>query len=166
MQLSHGLVSPLSSALPVGFAFDFCAHGSVLLLQGCALPFRSPPRAAHRVRPRSPLEGCLGIEIIGGYVTVFLSREFFLNAIGSLPVRGRIVMLSGQAPPPPVHIRWVLFLYAIGSDCQHRPCAGIFHALRHRVWFLATARYHHVTARASIRLSGSLGASCHVHGHP
>ncbi|KAH9041233.1 hypothetical protein EDB85DRAFT_2247886 [Lactarius pseudohatsudake] len=191
-----GVVFVIGFAL-LAFAYDLCA-------QGCALPFRSPPRAAHRVRPRSPLEGCLGIEIIGG--------EFFLNAIGSLPVRGRTVALSGQALPPPVHIRWVRRLLPMGvPDYLGRYCSSTrsgqivntararesFMPYAIRVWFLATARahhftalplrlrvllyhcpcvgkqscvryrvgvitacYHHVTARASIRLSGSLGPAC------
>ncbi|KAH9017620.1 hypothetical protein EDB85DRAFT_2155054 [Lactarius pseudohatsudake] len=104
-----GVVFVIGFAL-LAFAYDLCA-------QGCALPFRSPPRAAHRVRPRSPLEGCLGIEIIGG--------EFFLNAIGSLPVRGRTVALSGQALPPPVHIRWVRRLLPMGvPDYLGRYCSS------------------------------------------
>ncbi|KAH9013931.1 hypothetical protein EDB85DRAFT_1899465 [Lactarius pseudohatsudake] len=41
-------------------------------------------------------------------------RGFFLNAIGSLPVRGRTVVLSGQALPPPVHILWVHRLLPMG----------------------------------------------------
>ncbi|KAH9028296.1 hypothetical protein EDB85DRAFT_1892589 [Lactarius pseudohatsudake] len=104
-----GVVFVIGFAL-LAFAYDLCT-------QGCALPFRSPPHAAHRVQPRSPLEGCLGIEIIGG--------EFFLNAIGSLPVRGRTVVLSGQALPPPVHIRWVRRLLPMGvPDYLGRYCSS------------------------------------------
>ncbi|KAH9009165.1 hypothetical protein EDB85DRAFT_1460258 [Lactarius pseudohatsudake] len=127
-----GVVFVIGFAL-LAFAYDLCA-------QGCALPFRSPPRAAHRVRPRSPLEGCLGIESIGGYI----SLPFFFATI--LPQRYRVpartwenfcAIGSGSAAARahslvPDYLGYViisswevLFLYAIGSDCQHRPCARI-----------------------------------------
>ncbi|KAH9160163.1 hypothetical protein EDB89DRAFT_2169034 [Lactarius sanguifluus] len=61
-------------------------------------PFDSPPRAAHRVRPRSPLEGCLGIESFGGYFTVFQI----------LPQRYRVP--ARQALLPPVHIHYHLLV--------------------------------------------------------
>ncbi|KAH9174180.1 hypothetical protein EDB89DRAFT_594993 [Lactarius sanguifluus] len=49
-QLSHGLVSPLSSALPVGFAFDFCARSIVLLLRVISLSYRNARcRLYHRL---------------------------------------------------------------------------------------------------------------------
>ncbi|KAH9176137.1 hypothetical protein EDB89DRAFT_1903311 [Lactarius sanguifluus] len=47
-------------------------------------PVDPPPHAAHRVRPRSPLEGCLGIESFGGYISLS-----FLFA-GILPQRYRV----------------------------------------------------------------------------
>ncbi|KAH9021857.1 hypothetical protein EDB84DRAFT_1580740, partial [Lactarius hengduanensis] len=59
-----GVVFVIGFAL-LAFAYDLCA-------QGCALPFRFSPLARHI-----------------GYLTVFPLREFFLNAIGSVPVRGR-----------------------------------------------------------------------------
>ncbi|KAH9159877.1 hypothetical protein EDB89DRAFT_2174670 [Lactarius sanguifluus] len=61
-------------------------------------PFDSPPRAAHRVRPQSPLEGCLGIESFGGYFTVFQI----------LPQRYRVP--ARQALLPPVHIHYHLLV--------------------------------------------------------
>ncbi|KAH9174229.1 hypothetical protein EDB89DRAFT_1904708 [Lactarius sanguifluus] len=77
----------------LAFAYDLCA-------QGCVLPFRSPPCAAHRVRPRSPLEGVSGIESFGGYITVFL--------FGILPQRYRV--RACQALLLPVHIHYHLLV--------------------------------------------------------
>ncbi|KAH9040796.1 hypothetical protein EDB85DRAFT_1886862 [Lactarius pseudohatsudake] len=128
-QLLHGPVSPLSSALPLTFVpmaacsryglslqavampgvifvigFALLAFAYDLCAQGCALPFRSPPRAAH--------------------------RGFFLNAIGSLPVRGRTVVLSGQALPLPMHIHWFPTISGLAVPLPVRGKTVIFDRIR------------------------------------
>ncbi|KAH8984643.1 hypothetical protein EDB86DRAFT_2410272 [Lactarius hatsudake] len=99
----------------IGFALLAFAYDLHAL--GCTLPFRSPPRAAHQVRPRSPLEGCLGIEFRRVFHCLSFSKEFFLNA-GSLPIRGRSLFtaLSRQVSLLPVHIHlWARYHLLLGG---------------------------------------------------
>ncbi|KAH8984982.1 hypothetical protein EDB86DRAFT_3219195 [Lactarius hatsudake] len=114
-----------SVAFVIGFALT-------LLIRDNVLPCRSPPRAAHRVRPRSPLEGYLGTENSFGGASVVHLPDYFgyiFKFISQREIYSRLFWVhfyhfyclinAVESPPlcPPVHNHFCIFLYTIGAGC-------------------------------------------------